>query len=227
MRTITALGTVVLLLGWCGSAQAQYQVGPIYPERQEHYQSTWSGRNPYRFDWRTGSFNYVPVPYAPEPAGSSYDPYRFNMFTGVWDYMPLPGRSIAPENNGGGEVSVAPPFYGQPIAAPQAPMNSPLVVPPSYGQIVNPPLDSQIVTEPIDNQVVAPQPPFSAGSVFDNSISHVENYRLPTGHTPAAAPTTAPVKPMSTGQRNGIGLQAFPAATTQPSTRAASIRAGH
>ena len=72
-------------------AEAQYRVGPVYPENPQG--SPPASYNPFQLNWTSGRFDYVPVPYDLE---DSSDPYRFNAFSGRWDYVPSLGPAIAP-----------------------------------------------------------------------------------------------------------------------------------
>src|SRR2546429_5221856 len=106
MRNI-AIALAALLFTRAATVQAQYQVGPIYPEHQATYWSAGTSYDPFRLNWATGRFDYAPIPYTSESRGSNYDPYRFNEYTGRWDYVPLAtGQSFTQQSVvGGGEVT--------------------------------------------------------------------------------------------------------------------------
>jgi hypothetical protein len=65
-------------------AQGQHRVGPVYPENETNTHS-WSssGYDPFHFNWTTGRWDYVPIPYDVHSG-----PFAFNWHTGRWDYSP-------------------------------------------------------------------------------------------------------------------------------------------
>jgi hypothetical protein len=70
---------------------AQYRVGPVYPEKPypgATPNQAQSGYDPFQLNWRTGRYDYVPIPYDNEPGGN-YSPFRFNWHSGQWDYVPV------------------------------------------------------------------------------------------------------------------------------------------
>lgn len=90
--TLTSLILIGPLLG-------QWQIGPIYPEKPDYY-NTNPNYNPFRFNPYSGRYNYAPIPYEPQRGGYNYDPFRFNWFRGGWDYRPWPEDGYGnPYNN--------------------------------------------------------------------------------------------------------------------------------
>jgi hypothetical protein len=96
MRCSTILPAAVAIVGlvFCPCAQAQYRVGPVYPEKGNQVASpgqAQSGYDPFQLNWRTGRYEYVPIPYENEPGGaeSGYNPFKFNWHSGQWDYVPV------------------------------------------------------------------------------------------------------------------------------------------
>jgi hypothetical protein len=65
------------------NAPAQDRVGPVYPENKSNVRSTPSGYDPFIFDWSSGHWNYVPIPY-----DTRSGPFAFNWHSGRWDYYP-------------------------------------------------------------------------------------------------------------------------------------------
>jgi hypothetical protein len=72
---------VALHMAMSGAALAQQHSVPIGPQ---------SGYDPFIWNYHTGRFDYVPIPYEPEPPGTNYSPYRFNWHSGRWDYVAQP-----------------------------------------------------------------------------------------------------------------------------------------
>lgn len=112
-----------LLLTTAASAQYQVQTQedtrtqPAYPTSSAQpspysFRTQPLGYDPFQFNWFTGRFEYVPIPYD-QQAGS---PYQFNCYSGRWNYNPAAGASSA---SPGGQASAgqAPP--------PNVPMPSP------------------------------------------------------------------------------------------------------
>src|SRR5437868_6947139 len=92
MRWQTLASALALLLGVNAVTFAQYRVGPVYPEKPNQVAApnqAQSGYDPFQLNWRTGRFEYVPIPYDNEPEGSGYSPFRFNWHSGNWDYVPV------------------------------------------------------------------------------------------------------------------------------------------
>ena len=90
-----AAATILVLLVSPPVVRAQHRVGPIYPESNSPSYSRnrqlQSGEDPFRYNPHTGRFDYVPIPYDPEPPpGRGYSPFRFNWHSGGWDYVPVP-----------------------------------------------------------------------------------------------------------------------------------------
>jgi hypothetical protein len=67
------------------AALAQQRVGPVYPQNKSNnnYGSAQSGYDPFRFNWSTGRWDYVPIPYDIRSG-----PFAFNWHSGRWDYAP-------------------------------------------------------------------------------------------------------------------------------------------
>ena len=82
MRRSSVLLLAVSLL--CVAAGAQQRIGPVYPENQSDIHS-WSssGYDPFHFNWMTGRWDYVPIPY-----DTRSGPFAFNWHSGRWDYAP-------------------------------------------------------------------------------------------------------------------------------------------
>src|SRR4051812_23830151 len=95
MKTTIVFAVALFLPTLSRSANAQWQVGPIYPQKPGLSQVSQSGYDPFQLNWSTGRFDYVPTPYAAEPAGANYNPYRLNIYSGRWDYVPVPAPSDA------------------------------------------------------------------------------------------------------------------------------------
>jgi hypothetical protein len=77
----------------CLSLPAFGQYGPNWKEKPEVQmlgRQPQSGYDPFVFNPGTGRFNYVPIPYDPEPPGPHYNPFRFNWHSGHWDYVAQP-----------------------------------------------------------------------------------------------------------------------------------------
>ena len=90
-----AIAGVTAAAAWLAAIAApawgQYRVGPVYPESPEPAVVRNSGYDPFVFNPHTGRFDYVPIPYDPEPPpGRGYSPFRFNWHSGGWDYVPVP-----------------------------------------------------------------------------------------------------------------------------------------
>jgi hypothetical protein len=62
-------------------ARAQQRVGPVYPENKSEIRSTPSGYDPFIFNWSSGRWEYVPIPYDIRSG-----PFAFNWHSGRWDY---------------------------------------------------------------------------------------------------------------------------------------------
>jgi hypothetical protein len=101
-RRIPILGTALIVgltvFAW-GQWQAQPQVdprvGPIYPVNPAYTFYTESNYNPYRFNWASGAWDYVPIqggsgPSAKEPAPAP----------GPAPYLPYGGYPQSPSSNG-------------------------------------------------------------------------------------------------------------------------------
>ena len=91
--TIPALLT---LSAWGAVCVAQFpvptevdqRVSPVYPRKQPYaFRSTGPNYDPFQFNWYTGRWDYVPIPYDEVP-GIAGTPYQYNSFTGRWDYVP-------------------------------------------------------------------------------------------------------------------------------------------
>jgi hypothetical protein len=68
------------LAQWQQQPQVDTRVGPIYPENPSYNFHSTSNYSPYQFNWYTGHWDYVPVPYdsgwSPARAGSE-PPYIY------------------------------------------------------------------------------------------------------------------------------------------------------
>ncbi|MEA2709738.1 MAG: hypothetical protein QOF78_2339 [Phycisphaerales bacterium] len=98
MRKSEIALAALLILGWCGTVHAQWRVGPVYPENPQQGGSASTTYNPFRLNWTTGRFDYVPVPYRLDSAAAS-DPYHFNEYSGRWDYVPSLGPAVVPSES--------------------------------------------------------------------------------------------------------------------------------
>jgi hypothetical protein len=166
MRMVSTLLCSAFLLGVSATARAQYQVGPIYPENPRSQYGS-SAPSPFRLNWSTGRFDYIPVPYSLQPSGS-YDPYRFNTFTGRWDYVPLTlGQSPSPQQQVVGVNPVAP------MSPPSAQTAPPQVSP-----------DNVVPNQTVPNETWTP-------GIVNYYYSPVR------GSAPRATPPTEPAKPPS------------------------------
>ena len=90
MRRLSLIALVTLISA--AFARAQYRVGPVYPEKPSPVATpnqAQSGYDPFQLNSWTGRFEYVPIPYDNEPAGTGYSPFRFNWHSGQWDYLPV------------------------------------------------------------------------------------------------------------------------------------------
>ncbi len=89
------IGTLMI---FAGPILAQWQIGPVYPEKPDYY-NTNPNYNPFRYNSFSGRYDYVPIPYDRDRSGGpNYDPYRFNWHRGGWDYRPWPDGNY--DNNG-------------------------------------------------------------------------------------------------------------------------------
>ncbi len=80
------VGLTVLARGqWQAQTQVDPRVGPIYPVNPAYNFYSQSNYNPFQFNWATGQWDYVPIPYesssqwakepAPPPGPVPYLPY--------------------------------------------------------------------------------------------------------------------------------------------------------
>ena len=120
MRRIPLLLTAAFLLGSAVPVLAQWPLNPTVSQQPQSNRYAVPGYDPFRLNWATGRFDYVPIPYARESVGTRYDPYRYNWYTGRWDYEPAqPPRRIAQLPFGGGAVVPIAPSPYEPIHPPQ------------------------------------------------------------------------------------------------------------
>jgi hypothetical protein len=119
MRNFKLSLTWIIVMGIGAAALAQYQQGPVYPQRQQPYGSAPSGYDPFRLDASTGRFVYVPIPY---DTTGGYSPYQFNWYSGRWDYVPVqpPASAMPQQGFAAPSLQLSPQEYYRPMYAPQA-----------------------------------------------------------------------------------------------------------
>jgi hypothetical protein len=85
-------GAVAVCLGqFAAPNEVDQRVSPVYPRNQSYqFLSSRHGSNPYQFNWSSGQWDYVPIPY-----GDVGAPYRPNSDNAPWRYAPAQG---APPN---------------------------------------------------------------------------------------------------------------------------------
>lgn len=170
MRKIKALLSTALLFMGTETVNAQYRVGPIYPEQPQLNQTSMSVYNPFQLNWSRGRFEYAPLGYVPA-GGASYDPYRFNSYSGRWDYVPMSTQlSLSPPS----------PFVGGAVVGGNA---TPMITQP-YGQI-----DARLQPLGVDstNDIRVPMQNYWIGPLSTPSAP------------PTTGPTTAPSMSTSVG----------------------------
>ena len=112
--SIIATLAVCALAQWQVQPQIDPQVGPVYPENPSYNFHSQSNYNPYQFNWASGRWDYVPIPY--DAGGSSGQ---------NWQASPPPYRPY-------GNVNTPPYIYGAPpTLPPQSSAPSPTAVPPN------------------------------------------------------------------------------------------------
>jgi hypothetical protein len=145
---------IVGMVALARMAPAQQHTVPMGPQ---------SGYDPFHWNSYSGRWDYVPIPYDPEPPGANYNPFRFNWHSGHWDYVPQPLLSDYDASQGQSESStyidtrldlqqLAPRTYATPQAAPPLPT---VVIPPPINPHVQPP-------KPTTKPTTAPAKPSSA-----------------------------------------------------------------
>jgi hypothetical protein len=139
MRNQIILSIVILSSLLLAATMAQWQVNPevqprnepVYPPKPYSFQSAPPGYDPFQFNWYSGRWDYVPIPYE-----NGQSPYPINPYSGQWNYVPQP----APASGAAAPQS----------AAPSAPTNGALkIVPPA-----TPPL-TVTTTQPSDARLWA------------------------------------------------------------------------
>jgi hypothetical protein len=105
LRAIAAsaiLLSTLLLATSMGQWQVDPRVGPIYPTKPYSFRSAPPGYDPFQFNWQTGRWDYVPIPYDQPAPGQAPSPYQFNWHSGRWDYRPWDaargGNMTQPDN---------------------------------------------------------------------------------------------------------------------------------
>lgn len=117
MRNQIILSIVILPLILLAVAMAQWQVnpqvqqrtGPVYPTKPYSFQSAPPGYDPFQFNWYSGRWDYVPIPY-----NSGQSPYQMNQNSGQWNYVPQAPAPAAPStpqpaNQNDGALRITPP----------------------------------------------------------------------------------------------------------------------
>ena len=111
MRTSICIFVAAAMLAWTKPLAAQVRFDNRFDNRvnaagqseppsessREYYGTTPPNYNPFQFNWHSGKWEYVPIPYEPEPAGPNYNPFRFNWSSGKWDYVPIPESQGQPQ----------------------------------------------------------------------------------------------------------------------------------
>lgn len=126
MRNQIILSIVILPLVLLTAAMAQWQVNPqtqqrnepVYPNKPYSFQSAPPGYDPFQFNWYSGRWDYVPIPYG--SVGQS--PYQLNQNNGQWNYVPQPAppapaapQSSAPGAPNDGVIRTPPPAITPPM----------------------------------------------------------------------------------------------------------------
>lgn len=172
---------VYSLAQWQVQPQIDTRVGPIYPENPSYNFRTRNNYNPFQFNWYTGRFDYVPIPY--DSAGSSNQ---------NWQYSPPPS---APGVGG----SVPQYVFGGPSASnsvPQPSAPSPNAVSPNIPSAPTPDDTTLWVPAPATQPSNAAPPSRSrlkAGSVA--SVPPTSWATQPPNCSCVSAPTPAPSAP--------------------------------
>jgi hypothetical protein len=97
---------------WQVNPQTQQRNEPVYPRKPYSFQSAQPGYDPFQFNWYSGRWDYVPIPY--ETPGES--PYQLNPNSGQWNYVPQAAapapsrpREAAPSAPSDGSLKTSPP----------------------------------------------------------------------------------------------------------------------
>jgi hypothetical protein len=93
MRVLCPIGLLALISVSFGQQpvddRVPQRVGPIYARDPYTFQTSTANGDPYQFNWYSGRWDYVPVPYdAPSSPAQAASPYRFDPQTGQWQYNP-------------------------------------------------------------------------------------------------------------------------------------------
>ena len=108
MRRLGVIAVAAVLLGVVGVSLAQWQeqpqqgrVEPIYPSRPYSFQTAPPNYDPFQFNWYTGQWDYVPVPYnsVQAPPVVQYAPYSQPPFEPQWNGTPQVSQSAIPQPN--------------------------------------------------------------------------------------------------------------------------------
>jgi hypothetical protein len=93
--------TTSSLAQWQQSSQVDKQTGPIYPINPSYnYYSSSANQSSFQFNWYSGNWDYVPIPYNTDPISRSQTPYVYNPIN--------PNPPQAAGSPGQGSVPVAP-----------------------------------------------------------------------------------------------------------------------
>jgi hypothetical protein len=114
---IATIGILTLysLAQWQVQPQIDTRVGPIYPQNPSYNFRTRGNSDPFQFNWYTGRFDYVPIPY--NSAGSSNQNWQYSpppSVPGVAGSVPQyvfggpPASNVAPQPSAPSPTAVSP-----------------------------------------------------------------------------------------------------------------------
>ena len=165
LTTFIVAAAAAVSLASAPLASGQYYVGPYPPvDRRTQNNAIGAGRpmsgyDPFVLNPRTGRFDYVPIPYEPEPAGPNYNPYRFNWHSGRWDYVPIPPAESNVATNLGEEASTAS-YAERPTVAAPAPAPQPAAKKTQQPRIIEPAAAPVPPVAPSTKPATAPARPY-------------------------------------------------------------------
>lgn len=109
-----------------GQWQVDNQVGPVYPTKSYSFRTTSPNYDPFQFNWATGRWDYVPIPYDERGPASNGGPYYFNAYSGRWEYSPMAvpapaaNASATPPPPAPGGEQIRPQSDNQPVPSPES-----------------------------------------------------------------------------------------------------------